>query len=72
MIADIDDFKLINDGYGDETGDNIIRAAGAALAGSVRELDLVARYGGEEFAVFFPARGSPTLVARRSGCGRPC
>jgi diguanylate cyclase (GGDEF)-like protein len=64
VIADIDDFKLINDGYGHQTGDNIIRAAGAALAGSVRELDLAARYGGEEFAVVLP--GSRLADARRS------
>jgi diguanylate cyclase (GGDEF)-like protein len=64
VIADIDDFKLINDGYGHQTGDNIIRAAGAALAGTIRELDLAARYGGEEFAVVLP--GSRLADARRT------
>ena len=64
VIADIDDFKLINDSYGHQTGDNIIRATGAALAGAVRELDLAARYGGEEFAVVLP--GSRLGDARRS------
>jgi diguanylate cyclase (GGDEF)-like protein len=64
VIADIDDFKLINDNYGHQTGDNIIRAAAAALAGSVRQLDLAARYGGEEFAVVLP--GSRLADARRS------
>ena len=64
VIADIDDFKLINDGYGHQTGDNIIRAAGAALAGAIRELDLAARYGGEEFAVVLP--GSRLADARRT------
>jgi len=64
VIADIDDFKLINDGHGHQTGDHIIRAVGAALAGSIRELDLAARYGGEEFAVVLP--GSRLADARRT------
>jgi diguanylate cyclase (GGDEF)-like protein len=64
VIADIDDFKAVNDSYGHQTGDHIIRAVGQALAGSVRELDLAARYGGEEFAVVLP--GSRLADARRS------
>ena len=64
VIADIDNFKAVNDGYGHQTGDHIIRAVGQALAGTVRELDLAARYGGEEFAVVLP--GSRLADARRS------
>ena len=64
VIADIDDFKAVNDGYGHQTGDQIIRAVGQALASSVRELDLPARYGGEEFAVVLP--GSRLADARRT------
>jgi diguanylate cyclase (GGDEF)-like protein len=64
VIADIDNFKAVNDGYGHQTGDKIIRAVGQALAGTVRELDLAARYGGEEFAVVLP--GSRLADARRS------
>src|SRR3954471_16224926 len=44
VIADIDDFKGVNDGHGHQTGDHIIRAVAEALAASVRELDLPARY----------------------------
>jgi diguanylate cyclase (GGDEF)-like protein len=64
VIADIDNFKAVNDGYGHQTGDQIIRAAAQALAGTVRELDLAARYGGEEFAVVLP--GARLADARRS------
>ncbi len=64
VIADIDDFKAVNDGHGHQTGDQIIRAVAQALANSVRELDLAARYGGEEFAVVLP--GSRLADARRT------
>jgi diguanylate cyclase (GGDEF)-like protein len=64
VIADIDNFKAMNDGHGHQIGDQIIRAVAQALADSVRELDLPARYGGEEFAVVLP--GSRLADARRT------
>jgi diguanylate cyclase (GGDEF)-like protein len=64
VMADIDDFKAINDTHGHQTGDAILRALALALNGSVRELDLVARYGGEEFAIVLP--GSTLANAHRS------
>jgi diguanylate cyclase (GGDEF)-like protein len=64
VIADVDDFKSINDRFGHQTGDMVIRAVGNAVAESVRELDLAARYGGEEFAVILP--GSRLDDARRA------
>jgi len=64
VLADIDNFKEINDGFGHQTGDNVIRAVGRALAGSVRELDFPARYGGEEFALILP--GSSLADAART------
>ena len=64
VIADIDDFKKINDVHGHQTGDRIIRAVADALGASVREGDLPARYGGEEFAVVLP--GSGLADARRT------
>ncbi|MHB1464732.1 MAG: diguanylate cyclase [Thermoleophilia bacterium] len=53
-IIDLDDFKLVNDRYGHQCGDELLKAVGAALSKRVRGTDVVARYGGEEFAVIFP------------------
>jgi diguanylate cyclase (GGDEF)-like protein len=54
VIADIDNFKSINDHYGHQTGDDVLRAVSTAFAQAVRELDLVGRYGGEELAGVLP------------------
>jgi diguanylate cyclase (GGDEF)-like protein len=54
VLADIDNFKSINDTYGHQTGDEVLRRVGQALAEAVRELDLPGRYGGEEFALVLP------------------
>jgi diguanylate cyclase (GGDEF)-like protein len=54
VMADIDNFKQINDNFGHQTGDEVLRAFAAALDRSVRETDLAARYGGEEFVVVLP------------------
>ena len=64
VLADIDNFKEINDGLGHQTGDKVIRAVGQALARAVRELDFAARYGGEEFALILP--GSSLADAART------
>jgi diguanylate cyclase (GGDEF)-like protein len=62
VLADVDDFKLINDTHGHQTGDFVLRQVAKALAGSVRELDLVARYGGEEFAIVLAGSRLPDGV----------
>lgn len=53
-MADIDDFKLVNDTHGHEGGDVVLKSAADTLAASVRKEDMVARWGGEEFLLMFP------------------
>ncbi|GAB4343267.1 MAG: PleD family two-component system response regulator [Desulfobulbaceae bacterium] len=59
IMLDIDFFKLYNDTYGHQGGDDCLKKVARALEGAAkRETDVVARYGGEEFAVILPETGS--------------
>jgi diguanylate cyclase (GGDEF)-like protein len=63
VLADLDDFKQVNDRHGHQTGDAVLRAVAAIFADTVRELDLAARFGGEELALVLP--GTQLAGARR-------
>ncbi|MFY9179307.1 MAG: diguanylate cyclase, partial [Venatoribacter sp.] len=55
LMVDIDFFKKINDTYGHQAGDDVLRAVAQAIGDSVhRSTDLLARYGGEEFILVLP------------------
>jgi len=54
VICDIDHFKHINDTYGHDTGDEVLRQLAVILKESIRTSDLAARVGGEEFCIVFP------------------
>ena len=54
VIADIDNFKTINDDFGHDAGDHVIKAFAKTLKETVRDYDFVARIGGEEFVILLP------------------
>ena len=54
LLIDIDHFKQINDNYGHDAGDEVLREFALRIASNVRAIDLPCRYGGEEFVVIMP------------------
>jgi two-component system cell cycle response regulator len=66
-MTDIDRFKLVNDTYGHDVGDEVLREFAARIRSTVRGADLACRYGGEEFVVIMPdtAMEVATSVAER-------
>jgi diguanylate cyclase len=74
VMVDIDFFKKINDSYGHQFGDQVIRAVGQALSQLTQRKDVAARYGGEEFALLLletPAAGAREVADRvRSAIAR--
>jgi diguanylate cyclase (GGDEF)-like protein len=53
-MIDIDKFKNINDTYGHDIGDEVIKVVANTVVGRLRDSDLFARFGGEEFILMFP------------------
>jgi diguanylate cyclase (GGDEF)-like protein len=67
VLADLDDFKRVNDRYGHAAGDDVLTAFAEALRSTVRESDVAGRWGGEEFALVLPgtdAAGGARLAER--------
>jgi two-component system cell cycle response regulator len=67
LVMDIDHFKLVNDGFGHDAGDEVLREFAVRLATNVRAIDLPCRLGGEEFVVVMPGASleAATRVADR-------
>ncbi len=67
LVLDIDYFKSINDTYGHDAGDDVLREFSIRIKKSIRGIDLACRYGGEEFVVVMPETDMAvaTLVAER-------
>ncbi len=67
VLADLDDFKQVNDRYGHPFGDELLKEFANALRAAARESDVAARWGGEEFALVLPgtsAEGGMQLAER--------
>lgn len=62
-IFDIDHFKRINDTYGHQAGDRVIKVIGRSIVKRLREVDFFCRYGGEEFVALMPETESATALA---------
>ena len=54
MMFDIDHFKEVNDKFGHDTGDEVLKVVVDVVRDNLRDIDIIGRYGGEEFLVIFP------------------
>jgi len=63
LLLDLDNFKVINDKYGHNSGDQVLVDVAKALNSMMRDTDLVARFGGEEFIVLFSQKDSAQSLA---------
>lgn len=76
IVIDIDRFKHVNDTYGHQVGDEVLKEVSRVLQNAVRTVDLCARYGGEEMALLLPQTdlaGAGLLAERlrRAVCDEP-
>ncbi|MBI5598650.1 MAG: diguanylate cyclase [Deltaproteobacteria bacterium] len=76
LLSDADNFKSVNDTYGHEKGDEVLKGIAGILKKNVRKEDLAARYGGEEFVLVLPDTTSDEAYAfaeriRKASEGKP-
>jgi diguanylate cyclase (GGDEF)-like protein len=64
VVADIDNFKAVNDTYGHTVGDEVLQEFASILKGELRQHDLVARWGGEEFLFVLKAKNAEEAFRR--------
>ncbi|EAR11362.1 ABC transporter substrate-binding protein [Reinekea blandensis] len=73
IIVDLDHFKTINDQYGHQEGDLVLKKAADVLSSLLRTTDIIGRWGGEEFLILLPQTDADTayLVAEKLRAGLP-
>lgn len=62
LMFDIDHFKLVNDNFGHQTGDQVLLQLTQLIGRALRDTDVLARWGGEEFVVIMPQCGAPEAL----------
>jgi diguanylate cyclase (GGDEF)-like protein len=67
VMMDLDGFKVVNDTYGHDVGDDVLRAVASTMAQSLRSTDFLARYGGDEMTLILPETDLPqaSFVTRK-------
>jgi diguanylate cyclase (GGDEF)-like protein len=66
LLFDLNGFKQINDTWGHQVGDEVLRVVGRRLSSAVRDGDLVARWGGDEFVALMPGIAAEEMGVRRA------
>jgi diguanylate cyclase (GGDEF)-like protein len=64
IVLDLDHFKMLNDTFGHDAGDMVLKAAAQQLLGNIRDCDLACRFGGEEFVLILPECDLDIAVVR--------
>lgn len=62
VMIDLDNFKLVNDSFGHQEGDRVLRTLGQSIRSSVRKDEIVCRFGGDEFCVILPGTSLENAV----------
>ncbi len=62
VVADVDDFKRINDTFGHLAGDKVLKLLAGTMRARLRNTDFIARYGGEEFVIILPESDAEAAI----------